>query len=213
MVTDRVDILVVDDLPEKLLVYETMLQRLDQNVLTARSGRDALRLLLEREVAVILLDVNMPDMDGFETAAMIRGRPRSAHTPIIFMTALSDELNTAHAYSLGAVDYVLTPIVPEVLRAKVGVFVDLYKKTQQVKRQAEERIALARAQAARDAAVEANRRLSFLAEATTALVGTLDYEAIPRGLAELAIPPRRPLRSDLDRREQPRRMADRAGLD
>jgi CheY-like chemotaxis protein len=148
----RVDILVVDDLPEKLLVYETILQGLRQNVVTARSGREALRFLLEREFAVILLDVNMPDMNGFETAAMIRGRRQSAHTPIIFVTALSDEMHTAQGYSLGAVDYILTPIVPEILRTKVGVFVDLYKKSQQVKLQAEEHVALARAQAARETA-------------------------------------------------------------
>jgi signal transduction histidine kinase len=188
MQTDPVDILVVDDLPEKLLVYETILQGLGQNVLTARSGREALRLLLDREFAVVLLDVKMPEMDGFETATLIRGRKRSAHTPIIFVTALADEMNTAHAYSLGAVDYILTPIVPEILRAKVSVFVDLYKKTQQIKRQADEHVALARAQAARDAAVLANRGLAFLSEASTILVSSLDYEAIPRELASQAIP-------------------------
>jgi signal transduction histidine kinase/DNA-binding response OmpR family regulator len=188
MATDQADILVVDDLPEKLLVYETILQGLGQNVVTARSGRDALRFVLEREFAVILLDVNMPDMDGFETATLIRGRRQSAHTPIIFVTALSDEMNTSQAYSLGAVDYILTPIVPEILRTKVGVFIDLYKKTQQVKKQAEEHVALARAQAARDAAEETNRRLAFLSEASEIMVHSLDYEAIPRGLAAQAIP-------------------------
>ena len=90
----------------------------------------------------------MPDMDGFETAAMIRSRRQTAHTPIIFVTAFSDEMHTAQGYSLGAVDYILSPVVPEILRTKVGVFVDLYKKTLQVRRQAEERVALARAQAA-----------------------------------------------------------------
>ena len=78
---------------------------------------------------MILLDVNMPDMDGFETAAMIRSRRQSAHTPIIFVTAFTDEMHTAQGYSLGAVDYILSPVVPEILRTKVGVFVDLYKKT------------------------------------------------------------------------------------
>jgi signal transduction histidine kinase/DNA-binding response OmpR family regulator len=188
MATDRVDILVVDDLPEKLLVYETILVGLDHNVHMARSGREALRLLLEREYAVILLDVNMPDMDGFETAAMIRARRQSAHTPIIFVTALADEMNTAQAYSLGAVDYILTPVIPEVLRAKVAVFAELYKKTQQVKRHAAEHVALARAQAAHDAAIESNRRLAFLSEASTVLVRSLDYEAAPRALADQAIP-------------------------
>jgi signal transduction histidine kinase/DNA-binding response OmpR family regulator len=188
MMNDRVDILVVDDLPEKLLVYETMLQGPGQNVVTARSGCEALRFVLDREFAVILLDVKMPELDGFETARLIRGRRQSAHTPIIFVTALADEMNTAQAYSLGAVDFILTPIVPEILRTKVGVFVELYKKTQQVKRQAEEHVALARAQAAHDAALEANRRLAFLSEATSILVSSLDYEAIPRDLASQAIP-------------------------
>jgi signal transduction histidine kinase/DNA-binding response OmpR family regulator len=188
MVSDRVDILVVDDLPEKLLVYRTILESLGENVITARSGREALRLVLEREFAVVLLDVNMPEMDGFETAALIRGRRQSAHLPIIFITAMSDEMNTAHAYSLGAVDFILSPVVPEILRTKVGVFIDLHKKTQQIKRQAEESVALARAQAARDAAEETNRRLAFLAEASAILALSLDYDAIPRGLAGHVIP-------------------------
>ena len=140
---EKVNILVVDDLEEKLLVYDTILDGLGQNVVKARSGREALRHLLDKEFAVILLDVHMPDMDGLETAAMIRSRRQTAHTPIIFVTAFSDEMHTAQGYSLGAVDYILTPIVPEILRTKVGVFVDLYKKSQQVKRQAEEHVALA----------------------------------------------------------------------
>src|SRR5262249_47613878 len=130
----------------------------------------------------------MPDMDGLETAAMIRSRRQTAHTPIIFITAFGDEMHTAQGYSLGAVDYILTPVVPEILRTKVGVFVDLYKKTQQVKRQAEEHVALARAQAARAAAEEATRRSEFLAEASKVLVRSFDYETIPRGLARQAVP-------------------------
>ncbi len=185
---EKVDILVVDDLPEKLLVYETVLEGLGQNVITARSGREALRFLLDREFALVLLDVHMPDMDGFETAAMIRSRRQTAHTPIIFVTAFSDEMHTAQGYSLGAVDYILSPIVPEILRTKVGVFVDLYKKTLQVRKQAEEHVALARAQAARAAAEEANRRSAFLAEASSVLVHSLDHEAIARGLVRQAVP-------------------------
>src|SRR5262249_59337881 len=104
---DKANILVVDDLPEKLLSLELILEGLGQNVVTARSGREALRRLLEREFAVILLDVNMPDMDGFETAAMIRGRRPTAPTPIIFTTALNDEMHTSQGYSLRAVDYIL----------------------------------------------------------------------------------------------------------
>jgi signal transduction histidine kinase/DNA-binding response OmpR family regulator len=185
---ENVDILVVDDLPEKLLVYETILERLGQNVVSARSGREALRHLLEREFAVILLDVNMPDMDGFETAAMIRSRRQSAHTPIIFITAYNDEMHTAQGYSLGAVDYILAPVVPDILCTKVGVFVDLYKKTEQLKRQAEQRVALAREQAARAAAEEATRHLAFLAEASTVLARSLEYQETPKGLARHAVP-------------------------
>jgi signal transduction histidine kinase/DNA-binding response OmpR family regulator len=184
----KVDILVVDDLPEKLLVYETILRCLGQNVIAAHSGREALRFLLEREFAVILLDVNMPEMDGFETAAMIRGRRQSADTPIIFVTAFFDEMHSAQGYSLGAVDYILTPIVPEILCTKVRVFVDLFKKTQQVKRQAEEHIALVRAETAREATEQTNRRLAFLTEASTILVQSLEYDARIRELANLTIP-------------------------
>src|SRR4051794_34002650 len=100
---DKVNILVVDDLPDKLLVYQSVLEELRQNVITAHSGTEALRHALEHEFAVILLDVNMPDIDGFETAALIRRRKKSAHTPIIFVTSFADEFHTAQGYSLGAV--------------------------------------------------------------------------------------------------------------
>src|SRR5262250_2264828 len=135
---DKIDILVVDDLPDKLMALETVLSELGENVVCARSGREALRHLLERDFAVILLDVNMPDIDGFETARLIRQRKRSEHTPIIFVTGFSDEMHAARGYSLGAVDYILAPVVPEVLRTKVSVFVELFQKSEQVKRQAEE---------------------------------------------------------------------------
>src|SRR5689334_10052309 len=162
---DKVNILVVDDLPDKLLVLESVLRELDENIVQAQSGEEALRLVLEHDFAVILLDVNMPGMDGFETAAYIRKRKKSAHTPIIFITAFSDEMHTAQGYSLGAVDYILSPVVPEILRTKVKVFVDLFRMAQQVKRQADERVALAQEQAARQAAEDATRRTAFLAEA------------------------------------------------
>ena len=120
---EKVDILVVDDLQEKLLVFKTVLEELNQNLVFVRSGTEALREVLTREFAVILLDVNMPDIDGFETATLIRRYKRSAHTPIIFITAYADEMQTTRGYSLGAVDYILSPVVPEVLRSKVRVFV------------------------------------------------------------------------------------------
>lgn len=121
------DILIVDDLEEKHVAYRASLEELNQNVVTVTSGAEALRLLLERDFAVILLDVNMPDMCGHETAALIRKRRKSRHTPIIFITAFADDVQAAEGYALGAVDYILSPVVPEVLRAKVKVFVDLYQ--------------------------------------------------------------------------------------
>jgi PAS domain S-box-containing protein len=136
---DRVSILLVDDRPDKLLALEAILGDLGQNMVRAYSGREALRALLQQDFAVILLDVNMPMMDGFETAEMIRSRPRSQQTPIIFFTAMNEmEAHVFRSYSLGAVDFIRTPVVPEILKAKVSVFVDLYKKTEQVKRQGEQ---------------------------------------------------------------------------
>ncbi|MEX2142723.1 MAG: response regulator [Pirellulales bacterium] len=185
---DKVNILVVDDVPEKLLTMEAILEELGQNVVFVDSGREALRRLLYEEFAVILLDVNMPDMDGFETAALIRQRKRSESTPIIFVTAFSDETHAFQGYSLGAVDYILTPVVPAILRAKVSVFVELYQKTQQVRRQAEERAALAIAQAAQASAEEAARRAAFLGEATAALSNSLNLDDTLQSLLRAAVP-------------------------
>jgi CheY-like chemotaxis protein/signal transduction histidine kinase len=137
MSEDRVNILVVDDNAENRLTLESILSEPGQNVVAAASGRDALRRLLEQEFAVILLDVNMPGIDGFETASLVRQRKSSERTPIIFITAFSDETHVSRGYSLGAVDYIVSPVVPEVLRSKVAVFVDLFRKTEQVRRQAE----------------------------------------------------------------------------
>src|SRR6266581_3079391 len=156
---DKVSILVVDDRADKLLAYEVMLAELKQKIVCVRSGKEALRRLLREDFAAILLDVNMPGMDGFETAALIRQRQRCETTPIIFVSALNDTVNhISRGYSLGAVDYILTPVVPDILRAKIAVFVDLFKKTEQIKRQAEERESLIREQAiAEHARVEAER--------------------------------------------------------
>ncbi|MCA1580221.1 MAG: response regulator [Acidobacteria bacterium] len=132
---EKVNILAVDDSPDKLLAISVVLAELDQNVVTACSGRDALRAILTSEFAVILLDVNMPGMDGFETAAMIRQRRNSEHTPIIFITSY-DETLASRGYSLGAVDYILAPVEPEVLKTKVMVFVELFRKTAQIREQA-----------------------------------------------------------------------------
>lgn len=186
--SDKVDILIVDDLPEKLLVLDTVLDDPGINVITARSGADALRHVLERDFAVVLLDVNMPGMDGFETAALIRKRHKSAHTPIIFITAFADEIHAAQGYSLGAVDFILAPILPDVLRTKVKVFVDLFRMAQQAQRQADERVALAREQAARLAAEETTRRSTFLAEASRVLATSLDYDATVASCLRFLLP-------------------------
>jgi signal transduction histidine kinase len=135
---EKVNILLVDDHRENLLAMEAILGSLGQNVVKATSGQDALRWLLREEFAVILLDVQMPDMDGFECASLIRGREKTSLTPILFVTAIHrSDLHVNRGYSLGAVDYLFKPIVPEILRAKVGVFVDLHLKTRQVQHQAE----------------------------------------------------------------------------
>src|SRR4029077_18517181 len=149
---DRANILIVDDLPEKLLVFKTVLEDLGTNLIMVRSGSEALREVLEREFAVILLDVNMPDIDGIETGTLIRKYKKSAHTTIIFVTAYADEMQTAQGYSLGAVDYILSPVMPDVLRSKVKVFVELYQAQQRIKLMAEEQVARAQAEAAQRAA-------------------------------------------------------------
>ena len=120
-------ILIVDDLPEKLLVYRTLLEDLDAEIVMAHSGTEALKCVLEGEFAVILLDVNMPDIDGLETANLMRRHKNARHTPIIFITAYADEMQTARGYELGAVDYILSPVLAPVLRTKVRVFVELYE--------------------------------------------------------------------------------------
>src|SRR4030095_15673872 len=132
-----VDILLADDNAENLVALRAILEQLGERLVTANSGRDALRALLRQDFAVVLLDVNMPRLDGFETAALIRSRDRSNHTPIIFLTAYGDEEHLARGYELGAVDFINTPVVPDVLRAKGSVFVELLRKSEEVRRQAE----------------------------------------------------------------------------
>jgi CheY-like chemotaxis protein len=131
-------ILLVDDRPENLLALEAILGTLGQVLVRASSGEEALKALLADEYAVILLDVQMPGMDGFETATHIKRRERTRDIPIIFLTAINREPQHAfRGYSAGAVDYLAKPFDPWVLRAKVAVFVDLYRKTRQVREQAE----------------------------------------------------------------------------
>ena len=135
MDNETVNILLVDDQPAKLLAYEVMLQELHENLIVAASGREALEILLKQEIAVILIDVCMPELDGFELAAMIREHPRFQKTAIIFISAIQvSDLDRLRGYEMGAVDYVPVPIVPEVLRAKIKVFSELYRKTRQLER-------------------------------------------------------------------------------
>src|SRR5579864_7475120 len=131
----RVNILIVDDDATKRFALRTILAPLDEDIVEASSGADALRQLLRNEFAVVLLDVRMPIMDGFETAQMIRQRPRSELTPIIFVTALDQaETDMGRGYNLGAVDFVFAPVVPAILRAKVTVFAELYRAQQELRR-------------------------------------------------------------------------------
>ena len=135
----KANILLVDDRPENLLALEAILEGLGQNLVKAHAGEEALRLSADQEFAVILLDVRMHGLDGFETARLIRGRETTRHTPIIFLTAgEANRLSAEEAYGLGAVDYLVKPLVPVILRAKVAGFVELFEKTQQVIRQAEQ---------------------------------------------------------------------------
>lgn len=185
---EKVNILIVDDLPEKLLVFRTVLEELNQELVFVRSGREALREVLQREFAVILLDVNMPDIDGFETAALIRQYKRAVDTPIIFITSYADEMQTQRGYALGAVDYILSPVVPHILRSKVRVFVRLFALQRQIRRQADARAAVAAAEAARSAAEDSDRRSAFLANAGHVLNSSLQVEVGRRELARLLVP-------------------------
>ncbi len=161
---EPIRILLVDDVPDKLLSIRAILEDLGCEIVAATSGEEALRKLLHDDYAVILLDVHMPGLDGFETAELIRQRRRSEHTPIIFLTAFPDDTFAVRGYKLGAVDYILTPVIPEVLRSKVAVFVDLYRLNIQILRQAAEQVALAEERSARVSAERASRAKSeFLA--------------------------------------------------
>lgn len=132
---EKVNILLVDDQPAKLLAYEVILKELGENLVVAASGRAALEYLLKNEVAVILVDVCMPELDGFELAAMIREHPRFQKTAMIFISAIQvSDIDRLRGYEMGAVDYVPVPVIPEVLRAKIKVFAELYRKTRQLER-------------------------------------------------------------------------------
>lgn len=173
MVHDKVNILLVDDQPGKLLSYEAILGDLGENLLKAGSGRDALQCLLKTEVAVILIDVCMPELDGFQLAQMIRGHPRFRNTAIVFISAIQiGDPDRLRAYELGAVDYVPVPIVPELLRAKVKVFIDLYRKSRQLEQlnaDLERRVSIRTSELERS-----NARLKLALE--VARLGTWDWD-------------------------------------
>jgi signal transduction histidine kinase/DNA-binding response OmpR family regulator len=224
-----VNILLVDDRAENLLALEAMLEPLGQHLVKAQSGEEALKYLLRQDVAVILLDVQMPGMDGFETAELIRGRDRSKHTPIIFLTAIHiSDTHVARGYQVGAVDFLLKPIVPDILLSKVAVFVDLAQKADQITHQAvaleatihaleqqidervrtetalrqardqlEQRVhertaGLAEANQALRAEIaereRAERALRFLAQASSLLAESIEYEERLSYVAQLAVP-------------------------
>jgi PAS domain S-box-containing protein len=134
----RVKLLLVDDDPANLLALQAILEPLDQELMLAQTGTDALRLCLEHDFAAILLDVRMPEMDGFETAEMIRARRKSLQTPILFVTAYRSDEQLFRGYNLGAVDFLFKPIVPEILQSKVNVFVELRRTEQLLRRKADE---------------------------------------------------------------------------
>src|SRR5438128_6918543 len=164
---EKVNILLVDDQPGKLLGYEVILSELGENLIKAGSANEALEQLLKKDVAVVLIDVCMPDLDGFELAAMIREHPRYQKTAIIFVSAIQvTDLDLLRGYAAGAVDYVPVPVIPDLLRAKVRVFAELYRKTRQLEvlnaeleaRVAERTAELARANAELEQRVEERTR-------------------------------------------------------
>ena len=171
---ERVNILLVDDRAENLLALEAILEPLGERLVRAHSGDEALKCLLTDEYAVILLDVQMPGLNGFETAELVKARERTRTVPIIFLTAISkDEAYVFRGYSVGAVDYMSKPFQPDVLRSKVTVFVDLYRKQRQLNRQ--ER--LLREAAVREVELEHRARL-LAQEARTAQIVSTAMDAI-----------------------------------
>ena len=179
---DKTSILIVDDLAEKLLAYQIDPGGVRGEHRHGALGRGgAARACSRRTSPSSCSTCRCPGMNGFETAHFIRGRKRSAHTPIIFLTAFSDEVQTSQGYATGAVDYMSTPVVPEILRTKVRVFVELFRMRQQVARRR-------RSRPKRAAAEESARRSSFLAEASRKLASSLDFEATLRALVRLGVP-------------------------
>jgi signal transduction histidine kinase len=185
---EKAKILICDDLAENLTSYQAILDELGQDLILVRSGEEALKEVLKHDFAVVLLDVNMPGIDGLETASLIRGRKRSAHTPIIFITAFTDEVRVSEGYAHGAVDYISSPVVPTILRAKVRVFVDLFRLNAQIRRHAEEQVNHAQERSKREAAEDSNRRLTFLARAGAIITKSLDRQVTIESILRLMVP-------------------------
>lgn len=209
MTEPKVNILLVDDQPAKLLTYETILSGLGENLIKATSAREAMDYLLKTEIALILLDVSMPEMDGFELAAMIRQHPRFKETAIIFISAvLMTDFDRIKGYQTGAVDYIPVPVVPEILRAKVALFIELYRKTwqlEQINRELEERVTerTAELEASVKRLQQSEARLREESEERARLVRKLrsDDEQKDKFLATLAHElrnPLQPIRSAVD---------------
>jgi CheY-like chemotaxis protein/anti-sigma regulatory factor (Ser/Thr protein kinase) len=192
--SDRIDaaaaaVLIVDDRPENLATLEAFLEPLGARIVTAGSGREALKLLTSEQFAVILLDVQMPEMDGFETAASIRSRPETRSVPIIFLTGISaSPENVFRGYEAGAVDYIVKPVDPAILRSKVAVFVELFEKTREIARQAELLREQEQERREREAAEQRLRRSRFLAGVAAALEKRLDVKGRAGQLAHTCLP-------------------------
>ncbi|HET7437552.1 MAG TPA: ATP-binding protein [Thermoanaerobaculia bacterium] len=199
MTDDKVNILLVDDQPHNLLALESILGESGENLVRAESGKAALRELLNHDFAVILLDVQMPELDGFETATLIRERERSRDTPIIFLTALSrSETNVFRGYELGAVDYIFKPFHPDILRSKVNVFVELFRKREAFKRQAIELARLSRqnelilnAAAEGVFGVDLQGMTTFVNPAAARMIGRRQSDVAGRDIHALVHPPNR----------------------
>lgn len=181
MSEEPVNILLVDDQPAKLLAHEVILRDLGENLVKANSAREALEYLLKNDVAVVLMDVCMPELDGFQLAAMLREHPRYERTAIIFISAIHlSDVDRVKGYETGAVDYVPVPVVPEILRAKVKIFVELYRKTRQLQKlndQLETRVRERTAELEASTAQLSEREERFRLASEAAEFGTYDYNA------------------------------------
>jgi signal transduction histidine kinase len=176
----------VDDRAENLLALDAVLGPLGQNLVQCQSGNEALRRLLSEDFAVIIIDVNMPGMDGFEIASLIRERERSRHTPIIFLTAQADAEHLTRGYSLGAVDYILSPVNPDVLKTKVAVFVELHRRTVAARREADELARLNAATLALASALSIEQMAQTIADEARKMIGARESLVVVRVEGEWA---------------------------